>query len=200
MLTEALDFLGSFGIWGLLLATAIEASALPFPGALFVLIYGYIFQANPWNLVLIGAANSVVYTIFSMIPYYIGSRIEQFTKKKLDEKKIEKAQKWFKKYGEWSIALSRPTSLGNYVSFISGMSQIKPWRFLFFTFIGVFPWNTLLLFVGHLGTLDSVQNFLTMSSRIGYILFGVIAIALVIWLIVKKSKQKQESQHHCEKG
>lgn len=200
MLGEALEFLESFGVWGLFLATAIEASALPFPGALFVLIYGYIFKANPMTLILIGAVNSMVYTVFSMIPYYIGSQIERISKKKFDEKKIEKAQKWFKKYGEWSIALSRPTSLGNYVSFISGMSQIKPWRFLFFTFIGVFPWNTLLLFVGNLGTLDSVQNFLTMSRRFGYLSFGVVALILVTWFGVKKYKQKQESQQQCEKG
>ena len=120
MLQFALDFLEKCGVLGLFAATALEASSLPFPGALFMLIYGYIMNVSSWKLVLLSAANSVVYTIFTLVPYGIGHKLEKYSKKRFDEKKIAKAQNWFKKYGEWSIALSRPLSIGNYISYISG--------------------------------------------------------------------------------
>ncbi|MGX9707351.1 DedA family protein [Laceyella tengchongensis] len=196
MLQIALDFLDKCGMWGLFVATAIEASSLPFPGALFVLIYGYLMDVSPWTLVLISAINSFVYVAFSLIPFYLGTRIEKFSKKKFDQKKIEKAQMWFKKYGEWSITLSRPTGFGNYISYISGMSHISLWRFIVFSYLGVFPWNTVLLFVGRKGNLDTVQHFLDLMQKFGYILAGVVALAFGVWYLFKKNKQRTQ----CEKG
>jgi membrane protein DedA with SNARE-associated domain len=186
MLQTALEFLRHCGVWGLFAATAIEASSLPFPGAMFVLVYGYLMDVGPWGLVLIGAINSMVYTLFSLIPFYVGSRLGKWSKKKLDAAKIEKAQVWFRKYGEWSITLSRPTGFGNYISYISGISGIKPWRFILFSYIGVFPWNTFLLFVGHSGNLHTIQNFLDWMEKAGYLLVGVVAIAVAAWLIIRR--------------
>ncbi|MBA4493069.1 DedA family protein [Paenactinomyces guangxiensis] len=196
MLQFALDFLEKCGPWGLFAATAIEASSVPFPGAMFVLIYGYLFQVGPWQLVLLGALNSAVYTLFSLIPFYLGYKIENFSKKKLDQSKVEKVQLWFKKYGEWTIIFSRPTSFGNYISYISGLSRIKPWRFILFTYFGVFPWNTLLLFIGNLGSLDTVQRFLDVSQKFGTILAVAVILIALTWYVLRREKQKQ----NCEKG
>jgi membrane protein DedA with SNARE-associated domain len=193
MLQYALDFLEKCGVWGLFAATAIEASSLPFPGSLFVLVYGYLFQVSAWQLVLLGALNSVVYTLFTLIPYSVGYKLEHLSKKTFDVKKIEKAQAWFKKYGEWTIVFSRPTGFGNYVSYISGISKVKVGRFLFFTYLGVFPWNTFLLFVGNLGSLDTVQRFMDVSQRFGTFLFTAVILIAIAWFVVKKGKQKPGS-------
>ncbi|SHE77283.1 membrane protein DedA, SNARE-associated domain [Seinonella peptonophila] len=190
----ALDFLELCGIYGLFIATAIEASSLPFPGALFVLVYGYLMHYEGWQLVLLGAANGIVYTVFTLIPYGIGYRLEKFSKKKFDADKIEKAQRWFRKYGEWSIALSRPLSIGNYISYMSGISKIKPWRFLLFTFLGTFPWNTLLLFLGHSGSLSSIQHVLDFMTKFGYVIMSLVVVGLAVWYFIYRNKQKQRSE------
>jgi membrane protein DedA with SNARE-associated domain len=196
----ALEFLEKCGVWGLFAATAVEASSLPFPGATVVLVYGFVLKVtqnvSPWQLILISLANSLVYTVFSLIPYMIGSKLERFSKKKFDPKKIEKAQLWFQKYGEWSITLSRPTGFGNYISYISGISKIKTWRFLFFSFLGVFPWNTLLLFVGSMGDLEAIQQFLDLSQKFGIYLFITVILVVAGWFIIKRARQKES----CEKG
>ena len=83
----------------------------------------------------------------------------------MNQKKFKKAQEWFKKYGEWSIALSRPLSIGNYISYLSGFSRVKPWRFIVLTYLGIFPWSTLLLFIGNKGSIDTIQHFLDMSQK-----------------------------------
>lgn len=194
MLQFALDFLEKCGVFGLFVATAIEASSLPFPGALFILIYGYLMKLGPWKLVLLAAANSVVYTAFTMIPYGIGHKLERFSKKRFDEKKVEKAQEWFKKYGEWSIALSRPLSIGNYISYISGVSRVKPWRFILLTFLGIFPWTTLLLFIGNQGNLATVQRFLDMSQKLGFVIVAAIIVLGIAWFCFRRYQQRQRSE------
>ncbi|WP_164491758.1 DedA family protein [Staphylospora marina] len=198
MLQTALDFLKQCGVWGLFAATAIEASSLPFPGATFVLLYGYLIDVGFWGMVLIGAVNSLVYTLFSLIPYYLGSGLGKWSRKKVDPQKIEKAQAWFRKYGDWSITLSRPTGFGNYISYISGMSGIKPWRFLLFSYIGVFPWNVFLLMVGHSGNLETIHQFLDGLERIGLVLVAVGVLAIGTWMILRRRTRRAEV--HCEEG
>jgi membrane protein DedA with SNARE-associated domain len=194
MLQTALDFLEKCGVWGLFAATAIEASSLPFPGATFVLIYGYLMDVSTWQLVAISALNSLVYVVFSLIPYYIGKYLGNLTQKKFDEKKVKKAQDWFQKYGEWSITLSRPTGFGNYISYISGISDISIWRFGLLSYLGVFPWNTLLLFIGNYGSLETVERFLAMTRKVGVMItiILVLAAAFILWYYLKKNKEQKQ--------
>lgn len=194
MLQTALDFLEKCGVWGLFAATAIEASSLPFPGATFVLIYGYLMDVSTWQLVAISALNSLVYVVFSLIPYYIGKYLGNLTQKKFDEKKVKKAQDWFQKYGEWSITLSRPTGFGNYISYISGISDISIWRFGLLSYLGVFPWNTLLLFIGNYGSLETVERFLAMTRKVGVMItiILVFAAAFILWYYLKKNKEQKQ--------
>lgn len=194
MLQTALDFLEKCGVWGLFAATAIEASSLPFPGATFVLIYGYLMDVSTWQLVAISALNSLVYVVFSLIPYYIGKYLGNLTQKKFDEKKVKKAQDWFQKYGEWSITLSRPTGFGNYISYISGISDISVWRFGLLSYLGVFPWNTLLLFIGNYGSLETVERFLAMTRKVGVMItiILVFAAAFILWYYLKKNKEQKQ--------
>lgn len=194
MLQIALDILEKGGLWGLFAATAIEASSIPFPGALFVLIYGYLMDVSSWQLVCIGALNSLVYVSFSLIPYFIGKRMGDFSQKKLDKKKVKKAQAWFQKYGEWSIPLSRPTGFGNYISYISGITNIALWRFVLLSFLGVFPWNTLLLFIGNSGSIERVQRFLEVYQKFGYIIATMLVMVVLFWWFFIK-KTKEQNQH-----
>lgn len=194
MLQFALDFLEKCGVFGLFAATALEASSLPFPGALFILIYGYIMDIGPWKLVLLAAANSVIYTLFTLIPYGIGNRLEKFSKKRMNQKKFKKAQEWFKKYGEWSIALSRPLSIGNYISYLSGFSRVKPWRFIVLTYLGIFPWSTLLLFIGNKGSIDTIQHFLDMSQKAGLIIIAFVVVIGIVWFYIRRNQEKQRSE------
>lgn len=194
MLQFALDFLEKCGVFGLFAATALEASSLPFPGALFILIYGYIMDIGPWKLVLLAAANSVIYTLFTLIPYGIGNQLEKFSKKRMNQKKFKKAQEWFKKYGEWSIALSRPLSIGNYISYLSGFSRVKPWRFIVLTYMGIFPWSTLLLFIGNKGSIDTIQHFLDMSQKAGLIIIAFVVVIGIVWFYIRRNQEKQRSE------
>ena len=149
---------------------------------------------GPWKLVLLAAANSVIYTLFTLIPYGIGNQLEKFSKKRMNQKKFKKAQEWFKKYGEWSIALSRPLSIGNYISYLSGFSRVKPWRFIVLTYLGIFPWSTLLLFIGNKGSIDTIQHFLDMSQKAGLIIIAFVVVIGIVWFYIRRNQEKQRSE------
>ncbi|WP_347552527.1 VTT domain-containing protein [Pseudalkalibacillus hwajinpoensis] len=176
MLEFLISFLKELGIWGLFISNAIEASLLPFPGGMMTLTYGYLL--NPSFLEMVGFAflTSVIYTLFSFIPYGIGLKVKDKVEKKLKKKKVERVQKWFRKCGSWSIAITRPLGVGNYVSYVSGMSKVKPWIFGSLTFIGIFPWTIAMLWIGRNGNIKSVQ---AIFGSIQKYVFLFIAVAII---------------------
>ncbi|MDN4074652.1 DedA family protein [Fictibacillus terranigra] len=175
-------FLKEMGAAGLFMGTALEASSVPFPGALVILIYGFLLKPNLLETLLLALAVSAVYTIFSYVPYVIGYKLESKMKEKFSEKKVEKTKRGFKKYGEWSIALSRPLGIGNYVSYAAGMSKVNRWKFGGLTFIGIFPLAVAMLFLGRLGEVKTVNHVLQASQN--YILAGA-GVLLVCCLLYK---------------
>jgi membrane protein DedA with SNARE-associated domain len=194
MLDYIQQLINDYGLIALFVGTAIESSALPFPGAWLVLLFGLTYPATPWQLVSYAAINGVIFAIFSLIPYMLGRKIENFSRSKFDPEKIEKTQQWFQKYGEWSIILARPLSIGNYISFISGICKVNPWRYLLFTFLGVFPWNVVLLFVGYNGSIEKITSFLHSLQHIGLWIVVLLVVAVLGWfLAVRYRKRQQES-------
>lgn len=167
-------FLKEMGTMGLFIGTALEASSLPFPGALVILIYGFLLKPSVIGTIFMALAVSIVYTAFSYIPYGIGYKLESKIKRKFNEKKVEKTKRVFKKYGEWTIALSRPFGIGNYVSYAAGMSKIRPWKFGILTFIGILPLAFLMLFLGRLGEIKKVNSILETSQTFILVGLGII--------------------------
>ncbi|SFD71346.1 membrane protein DedA, SNARE-associated domain [Bacillus sp. OV194] len=181
-------FLKELGAVGLFIGTSLEASSIPFPGALVILIYGFLLKPNLVESLLLALAVSAVYTIFSYVPYMIGYKLESKMKEKFNEKKVEKTKKVFKKYGEWSIALSRPLGIGNYVSYAAGMSKVNRWKFGGLTFIGIFPLAVAMLFLGRLGEVKTVNHVLQASQS--YILAGagVLLVGFLLYKFVYKKR------------
>ncbi|GGE24561.1 hypothetical protein GCM10011571_28400 [Marinithermofilum abyssi] len=195
MIQTILEVLKEWGLPGLLAATAVEASSLPFPGAMVVVIYGYLLKPGTVDWIKITLSVSLVYTLFTLIPYYIGYRLEHIAKRKLKTQQIEKGQHLFQKYGEWSIVLSRPFGIGNYISYISGLSRIHPWRFIGLTFLGVFPWNAFLLFMGKTGNLAEVQAFFEKAKQLGTVGFILLAVGIAVFYFINKKRKSKPLSH-----
>ncbi|ASN07102.1 DedA family protein [Virgibacillus necropolis] len=188
MLEVVVDVIKEYGIWGLLASLAIEASSLPFPGGLVTLVFGFILNLTIVEVILYGLLASGVYTGFSLIPYYIGYKLEDKLKEKTSRKKIEKAQSWFKKFGVWSIAFARPLGLGNYISYVAGVSKINKWTFLSLTLLGILPWTVGVLWLGSVGNLKTVKSFMEEFQ-----LYGIIAlvVGIIIYIIYRKNKKQR---------
>ncbi|RIW35098.1 hypothetical protein D3H55_08605 [Bacillus salacetis] len=178
-----MQFLVGLGMWGLLLGVFIEAVSLPFPAALFILIYGYILKPGPMEVILYGLMISLFYVLISYIPYWLSIRYESSIRKKLSKRKQAKFDRWTEKYGDWTITLGRILGMG-YIAYLGGFCTIKPARYGFLTFIGVLPVAIVMFYLGSIGNLnamkesfESVQyviNALLLTTAISYVLFKLL--------------------------
>ena len=79
---------------------------------------------------------------------------------KIKETRLEKADKWFEKYGDKSVILGRLVpGIRELVSIPAGIFNMKPLKFLLFTFIGSCAWSILLTAAGYyfgVATLDLI--------------------------------------------
>jgi len=190
MLEFIMNFIKDIGIYGLLLSLAIEASSLPFPGTIVVLTYGYIMDASAFKLLWVALLAGAVYTAASYIPYCIGYKLEGKMKKWIKPEKLDKSERWFKRCGEWTIAISRPLGLGNYISYFSGISQVKPIRFGAITYLGMTPWIYVMLLLGGMGNIESMKNLFSSVQQYILIGIGIIVIAYFAFKRYKKSKNQ----------
>ncbi|GGE48825.1 membrane protein [Pullulanibacillus camelliae] len=147
MIQQILGWLDHLGTVGLLLTMFIEGLSVPFPGIIIVLAYGYVMNFNIWESLLMALVMSAIYTIASFIPYLLGYKLDAFFKKRL-KKSIDKARGWFNKYGLWSIAVTRPFGIGNYISYVAGISKVKWLPYGLLTLVGIFPWAFVMIFIG----------------------------------------------------
>jgi Uncharacterized membrane-associated protein len=181
---------GSIGIFGLILVMAVEGASVPFPGIVVILALGYILRIGPDRIPLIAAEMGIAYSAASYIPYLVGMKLETVIRRKY-EKEINKAQGWFYKYGEYTIALLRPFALGNYISYIAGISRVKPWKYVMLTFAGIYPWCFAVLTIAHMtsGNVNTGIQMVQSNAIYAYI----IVILITVIFVGKVIYQRQNS-------
>lgn len=172
-----INIITGIGIPGLLVTMAIEGASIPFPGIIIILTLGYVLNITPEQLPVIAAEMSLMYCAASYIPYMIGSTLEGMIRKRY-EKGIGIAQRWFNRYGEYSIAFLRPFAAGNYISYIAGMSKVNLWKYGLLTFIGIYPWSLITLMIGHMSNGNAEYGMQFIQSNLIYVY--IIAFLLVV--------------------
>ncbi|MGP4080769.1 DedA family protein [Pseudalkalibacillus sp. R45] len=186
MFDFVVQLIKDFGVWGLLASLALEASSIPFPGGLVTLTFGYFLNLSLAEVFSYSMLASGVYTVFSFIPYGIGYKLEDKLKEKTNARKIERAQRWFQKCGIWSIAFTRPIGLGNYISYVAGVSKVNRWKFAILTLIGILPWTVTMLWLGSTGNLKSVTGFLDEFQMYVFIALGFAVSGFIVYRYYKR--------------
>ena len=147
IIEQILGFLEDLGLFGLFAAIFLEGASVPFPGIIIVLAYGGLLDLSLGHMVGIAAIMAVIYSLASLIPYFIGNKLEHLLWQKV-RRGLRKASRTFNRYGIWSIALSRPFGIGNYISYLAGISEVGLLKYLMLTFAGIFPWCFAILYFG----------------------------------------------------
>ncbi|EDL66100.1 hypothetical protein BSG1_02070 [Bacillus sp. SG-1] len=190
-----MSFLVGLGFWGLFLGVFIEAVSLPFPAALFILIYGYILKPDLIEILFYGTAVSIFYVLISYIPYWLSIKYETSIRKKLSRKKQGQFDRWNIKYGDWTIALGRILGMG-YIAYLGGFCGMRPVRYGLLSFIGILPVSFAMFYLGSIGNLQALkESFQNVQWAInGVLLTTVISYGLFKLLRKKalfaKTKQK----------
>ncbi|MFC4714243.1 DedA family protein [Planococcus dechangensis] len=140
-------FLEKLGLFGLFTAIFLEGASVPFPGIVVVLAYGGLLNMSIAGMAGVAAIMAAIYSVASLIPYFIGNKLEHLIRPNI-RKGLDKAGRIFNRYGIWSIALSRPFGIGNYISYLAGSSGVSLLKYLLLTFAGIFPWCLAILYLG----------------------------------------------------
>ena len=144
---------------GIFLAALIETIFPPIPSEVVFPLAGYIILKNDLNVVHIfgiGITGGCGATVGAFFIYIISKKIGRIglTKylkyAKIKEGSLEKADNWFKKYGDKSTIIGRVIpGIREIVSIPAGIFNMNPIKFLIFTLIGSCIWSTTLTSIGY---------------------------------------------------
>lgn len=151
-----IDAIAFGGYWGIAILMAIENVFPPIPSEVIMGIGGLLVARGAMEFWPLLAAGTVGSTAGNYVWYWIGDRwgyrrLAAFTEKHgrwltLTFDDVEKAAGFFQRHGQWVVFFLRFSPfLRTMVSLPAGLSHMKLWRFLLFTFAGAAIWNALLI-------------------------------------------------------
>ncbi len=185
------------GLFGILLAMAIESCCIPLPSEIVMPLAGIMLASGKIlhgtnsivGLFLVALAGAVGCLIGSIVAYgigYSGGRplmLKYGRYLLISQHDADKADQFFQRWGSATAFFSRLLPVvRTYISLPAGISKMPFVKFCIYTFLGSFPWALLLAFLGiqlgnHLDTLSPIFHSLDVVILVAV----VILIALYIW-------------------
>ncbi len=180
---------------------AIESSFIPFPSEVVVPPAAAVSTREDSNL------NMILIILFATLGALAGALVNYFLSvwlgrpiiyKFADSKlghlcllsgeKIKKAEEYFNDHGKVSTFVGRLIpGIRQLISIPAGLARMPIVPFMGFTLLGAGIWNTVLALIGY-AVGDNMDLIYKYSHEIGYILLGVLVVALTIYIIKKRKK------------
>ena len=174
------------GYWGIFALMVLENIFPPIPSELIMGVGGIAVARGSmqfWPLLLVGTVGSTLgnYAWFLVGDRFGYARLRPFVERwgrwlTMDWADVEKATAFFRRHGQWVVfAMRFSPFLRTMISLPAGLSHMKHWRFLAFTFAGAAVWNTLLIHGGRL-----VARFAGVERLLGDAILALTA-GILIW-------------------
>lgn len=125
-----------------------------------------------------------------MIMFYLGSKfghsvVESNKMPFINQKNLEKPEKWFQKWGYYLIVANRFLSgTRAVISFFAGMSDLNFKKTIVLSAISALIWNSILIYLGVVFG-NNFKAILDYLSLYGKIIFPIIGLLIVIFLVKK---------------
>ena len=210
MIAAILSYLAAFvisvistlGYPGIVLLMAIESACTPLPSEIILPFSGYLVWTGRFTLFWVATAGALGCNVGSIVAYCAGAyggRPLLFRYGKyvlISRREIELADRWFERYGQWTIFFSRLLPvIRTFISLPAGVARMNFWKFNVYTFAGSWPWCYGLAYAGykmgvHWPTLQ--VYFHKFDYLIGALLLAGI-VAYVVWHL-RNRNPKQESE------
>ncbi|MBT2133711.1 DedA family protein [Croceibacterium sp. LX-88] len=184
-----IDAIALGGYWGIAFLMAIENVFPPIPSEVIMGIGGLLVgrgEMEFWPLLIAGTVGSTAgnYVWFWMGDKWGYRRLAPLIERHgrwltLEWEDIENATRFFQRHGQWVVLVLRFSPfLRTMISLPAGLSHMKAWKFLLFTFIGAGIWNVLLIYGGQwLG-----RYFEQSQDVLAWIVLGAFGLAIVAYL------------------
>ena len=211
-LTDALtSLIGDHGLYAVFLLMLIDA-VLPaaselvmlYAGALAagafagqdVILFGSQIDSHFWGFVAMSLAGTVGYTVGSVLGWWIGfyggrPLVESHGRwLHLGPENLERAERWFERWGDWAVFLGRITPvIRSFVSIPAGLARMALGRFTVLTFLGCAIWCFGIAGAGlALGSRyeEFHHNFRYVDITVGVLLVA----AAVVWYVRRRRGTK----------
>ena len=195
-----MSLIGSAGYFGIVFLMFIENVFPPIPSEFIMPLAGFMVTQGKFSLVGIIIAGTLGSALGALPLYFLGKKLGEERLKRfadrhgkwltLSREDIDKAKKWFDKYGATAVFFCRlAPGIRSFISIPAGINRMNMLSFLFFTVLGSAIWTSFLAYAGYfLGSnFREIEEYLDVVS---YIVFGSI-IALYLWRVLKNKKQKE---------
>lgn len=174
--------INKYGIIFFCIISFIIFLGIPIPCEIIMTLFGgYLYKHN-YSLIYIIIIN-MISLLGSLILYIIGKRINI---KKIKSKKILEALEFYNKYQNISVLIGRFIPVVRiYISLVSGMNKQNILKFIIYSCIGIFIYNSFLIILGYQFTnnLSYIINIIDKTKDI-----IITFIIVIIILLISKSK------------
>lgn len=196
-----IEFMNSFGYFGVFLLIAIENIFPPIPSEVILLFGGFMTTYTKLNIIFIIIASTLGSLIGAIVLYYIGKIFNKERLKKIISGKIgkilrlknsdiDKADKWFDTKGNKTVFFCRFIPIvRSLISIPAGMSEMPIIKFLTYTIFGSLIWNTVLIITGKMVG-NNWTKILTIFDTYSHIVLITFIILFIILITIFYKKRK----------
>ena len=190
--SSIIHLIQSTGYLGIFILMTLESALIPIPSEITMPFAGFLAAKGNLSFILVVLTGAVGNLIGSLIAYYIGYFLEENVildnvKKYgkfilITEHDLERASKWFGKYGDRIIFFSRLLpAVRTFISLPAGIFEMNIWKFSIYTFIGSLIWSFFLTYIGFY--FQSRWNVLEQYFRkFDFLILGIIVILALLYL------------------
>ncbi|MFA5113151.1 MAG: DedA family protein [Candidatus Margulisiibacteriota bacterium] len=196
MVTHLIDLIVVFvtgtvsavGYLGVLVLMTFESACIPIPSEIIMPFSGFLVttgKLNIWGVTLAGALGNLLGAVITYAIGFYGGRpfILKYGKYFfVKEKEVHHAEKFFAKWGDWSVFLSRNLPvIRTFISLPAGVAEMPFIKFAVFSFLGSLPWCFALTYLGFI--LGSNWMVIRQYGHYLDILAGIAIVALIVKII-----------------
>ena len=204
------SFIGDYGLYAIFLLMVVDAVfpaaselVMLYAGALaagafsgqHVVLFGHQIDSHFWAYVAVSLAGVLGNTVGSLIGWAIGAYggrpllEERGRWFHLDREKLARVDRWFDRWGDWTVFLGRMTPVvRSFVSIPAGVARMAIVRFTVLTFLGCLPWCFGIAAAGWaLGS--SYEHFHHDFSYAEYAVVVAVIVGLA-WLILSRRSSR----------
>jgi membrane protein DedA with SNARE-associated domain len=183
------------GYLGITLLMTLESACIPIPSEIIMPFSGYLVFLGRFSLLAVIFWGAVGNLLGSIIAYWVGvfggrPFIERYGKYVLlRQEELDRAQRFFGKYGNLSIFFSRLLPIiRTFISFPAGIAKMRFGKFCFYTFIGSLFWSAILAYIGvFLG--ENWEIVGTYFRKFDW-LIAILLIVFIVLFLYKKLRKK----------
>ena len=153
------EFLSEYLYAGVFLAAILETIIPPIPTMAVFPTAGFIASQNGLNVfevVILGIVGGLGASIGSTVIYFIALKLgrvallKYLKRVRVSEKKLERVEKWFDKYGDKAVLFGRMIPVfREMISIPAGLLKMDTKKFLLYTVLGSCGWGITMVLVGY---------------------------------------------------